>query len=95
MENERLARVEESAKQAHKRMDTLENKVENIYELTTSVKELAIETKAMRQDFNKMDERVKLIEEKPTKRYDNIINQIISIVVAGVVGFFIAKLGIK
>lgn len=78
MENERLARVEESAKQAHKRIDTLENKVENIYELTTSVKELAIETKAMREDFNKMDERVKSIEEKPAKNWDKVISLIIT-----------------
>ena len=101
MDNERLVRVEESTKQAHKRIDTLEhnlentdNKIENIYELTISVKEIATEMKAMREDMTKIDDRVKSIEEKPAKRYDAIVGQVISIIVAGIVGFFLAKFGI-
>lgn len=101
MDSERLVRVEESSKQAHKRIDTLEhkqeatdNKIENIYELTISVKEIATEMKAMREDMAKIDDRVKSIEDKPAKRYDAIVGQVISIVVAGVVGFFLAKFGL-
>lgn len=101
MENELLIRTAESAKQAHKRIDTLEhnlentdNKIENIYELTISVKEIATEMKAMREDMAKIDDRVKSIEDKPAKRYDAIVGQVISIIVAGVVGFFLAKFGI-
>lgn len=94
MENERLVRVEESTKQAHKRLDNLEHKVENIYELTTSVKEIATEVKAMREDMNKIDNRVQAIEEKPVKRYDSLVSQVISIIIAGVVGFFLAKFGL-
>lgn len=100
MENERLVRVEESTKQAHKRIDKLEhkientdNKIENIYELTISVKEIATEMKAMREDMTKIDDRVKSIEEKPAKRYDAIVGQVISIIVSGIVGFFLAKFG--
>ena len=100
MDNERLVRVEESSKQAHKRIDTLEhnlentdNKIENIYELTISVKEIATEMKAMREDMAKIDDRVKSIEEKPAKRYDAIVGQVISIIVSGIVGFFLAKFG--
>lgn len=94
MENERLVRVEESTKQAHKRLDNLEHKVENIYDLTTSVKEIATEMKAMREDMNKIDNRVQAIEEKPVKRYDALVSQVISIIIAGVVGFFLAKFGL-
>lgn len=101
MENELLIRTAESVKQAHKRLDTFEHKIEttenkmdNIYDLTVSVKEIATEMKNMREDMMKIDDRVKSIEEKPTKRYDAIVGQVISIIVAGVVGFFLAKLGI-
>ena len=89
MENELLVRVDESCKQAHKRIDSLESKldkktesledkVENIYELTSSVKEIATETKAMREDVNKIDDRVKDIEEKPAKNWENLIKTIIT-----------------
>ena len=95
MENERLARVEESAKQAHKRLDSQERKIENIYELTNSVKEIATEMKAMREDVNKIDVRVNAIEEKPAKKYDNIIATVISCIVTAMVTYFLVKMGVK
>lgn len=73
-----LVRVDESTKQAHKRIDTLEHKVENIYELTSSVKEIATETKAMREDVNKIDDRVKSIEDKPAKNWDKVMSLIMT-----------------
>ena len=94
MENERLVRVEESSKQAHKRLDTVESKINNIYELATSVREIAIEMKEMRKDMSNIDSRVKSIEDKPGKRYDTIVGQIISIIIAAVLGFFLAKIGL-
>lgn len=92
MENERLARCEESSKQAHKRIDTLEHKVENIYDLTTSVKEIAVEMKAMREDMNKIDSRVQAIEEKPSKNWDKIINIIITRYCYSNTGLFFRKI---
>ena len=85
--NERLVKLEVQ-------VQNLENDVSNIKDLTSAVKENVLETKHMREDINKMDNRVKSIEEKPGKRFDNIIGQVISIIVAGVVGFFLAKFGI-
>lgn len=94
MENERLARVEESSKQAHKRIDTLEKKIDNITDLTISVKEIASETKAMREDLNKMDDRVKYMEEKPAKNWDKVVGVVIAGIVTAVLGFFLGKFGL-
>lgn len=93
MDSEMLARVDESTKQAHKRLDTLEHKVENIYDLTSSVKEIATEMKAMREDVNKIDSRVLAIEEKPAKNWDKVISIIITGIVTAVLGYFLGKLG--
>ena len=46
--NELLARVDESTKSAHKRIDKLEDMVKDIHELTYGVKEIATEVKLMR-----------------------------------------------
>lgn len=86
-----LVRVDESTKQAHKRIDTLEHKVENIYELTSSVKEIATETKAMREDVNKIDDRVKSIEDKPAKNWDKVISLIITRYSNSCTGLFFGK----
>ena len=73
MENERIARVEESLKSLHKRVDNMENKIESIYELAVSVKEIAVEVKAMRTDLNKIDNRVCNIEKEPAEQHKHII----------------------
>ena len=51
---ERLVENEQRSKSNSKRLDGIENKVENIYDLTLSVREIATEMKAMREDQNKM-----------------------------------------
>ena len=89
-----LVRVDESTKQAHKRIDTLEHKVENIYELTSSVKEIATETKAMREDVNKIDDRVKSIEDKPAKNWDKVMSLIMTRKSNSNFGLFFSQRGI-
>lgn len=93
---ELLARVDESTKSAHKRIDRLESTIEDIRELTFGVKEIATEVKLMREDFQKLDERVSSIEKEPADDYKQIKNQIrnssISVIVGAVLGAIVASL---
>ena len=73
---EKVAHLEEREKSNTKRIDAVENKVENIYDLTLSVREIATEMKAMREDQNKMNERLKIIEEKPMQDYEETKKQV-------------------
>lgn len=93
MDNEKLIRIEESNKNTLKRLDNLEKKIEDICEITISIKELTMEIKQMREDVNKMESRVELLEEKPRKRWDSMVNQIITMTIAGVVGFLLSRIG--
>lgn len=93
MDNEKLIRIEESNKNAIKRLDNLERKIEDVCEITISIKELTMEIKQMREEVNKMEKRVEVLEEKPKKRWDTIINQIISLIVAGIMGFLLSRIG--
>ncbi len=89
---ERLVENEQRSKSNIKRIDTIENKVENIYELTMSVREIAKEMKAMREDQNKMNERLKIIEEKPAKDYEETKKQIKSKVVSFFIGIILTAI---
>ncbi|MCI9366298.1 MAG: hypothetical protein HFJ54_07255 [Clostridia bacterium] len=62
----------DSCKSAHHRIDKMENDIGEIKELTIAVKEIAMETKANREDVNKMNERLETIEQKPAKNWDNL-----------------------
>lgn len=89
---ERFVENEQRSKSNSKRLDGIENKVENIYDLTLSVREIATEMKAMREDQNKMNERLKIIEEKPAKEYEETKKQIKSKVVSFFVGIILTAI---
>ena len=83
----------ESCKSAHHRIDKLELELEQIKELTIAVKEVAMETKATREDVNDIKARVKSIEEKPVKNWENLIKTIITGIATAILGYFFAKFG--
>ena len=68
----------ESCKSAHKRLDTLEKNIDGINNLAVAVKEIAMETKATREDVNDMNSRLKIVEEKPGKNWENLSKTILT-----------------
>ena len=76
----------DSCKSAHHRLDKLENDIGEIKELTIAVKEIAMETKANREDVNKMNERLETIEQKPSKNWEKVVTTIIGTVVGAIAG---------
>lgn len=92
-ELQELTETASRSKSNTKRLDKLESKVEDIYELTLSVKEIAVEMKAMREDMNKIDDRVLAIESKPSKRLDGIIDKIIFTILGIIIAYIFSKLG--
>lgn len=89
---EKVAHLEEREKSNTKRIDVVENKVENIYDLTLSVREIATEMKAMREDQNKMNERLKIIEEKPMQDYEETKKQVKKQVISFVTGIILSAI---
>lgn len=92
---EKLQVIDDRSLSNEKRIDDVEKKVEDIHNLTISVKEIATETRLMREDMNKIDKRVIAIEEKPNKRMDQIIGYILSALIGGIIGYVLIKLGLK
>lgn len=68
----------ESCKSAHKRLDTLEKNIDGINNLAVAVKEIAMETKATREDVNDMNSRLKNVENKPAKNWENLSKTILT-----------------
>ena len=92
-ELQRLTQVEHRSKSNTKRLDGLDQTINNIQDLTLAVKEIAVEMKAMREDMNKIDKRVMAIESKPVKRWENIIDKIIFTILGLVIAFIFSKIG--
>ena len=88
----KVAHLEEREKSNTKRIDVLENRIENIYDLTLSVREIATEMKAMREEKNKMNERLKIIEKKPNKDNEDTKKQVKGKVISFVTGIILTAI---
>ena len=97
----KLQETEDRSKSNMKRLDEhdmkfkeVDNKLEDIHELTYSIKEIATEVKLMREHVNKLDTRVGNIEKEPAQDYKDtkkaIRNQIICTIAGAIIGGLIA-----
>ena len=89
----RLTEVEERSKSNKHRLDDMGKRQDNLDELVGTVKVLADREERVEDDVKEIKSDVKSLTGKPAKKWDNLVNQVISILVAGVVGFILAKLG--
>lgn len=90
----RLTEVEGRSKSNTYRLEELEKRQDNLDDLVTTVKVLAFREEAVEKDVKEIKSDVKSLTSKPAKRWDNLINQIITIVVAAIAGFILAKIGL-
>ena len=96
---ERLVETEQRSKSNTKRIDEIETEVKENRELTVAVKEIATEMKHLREEQTDMNKRLKIIEEKPVKEYEETKSkikwQIIGFVLGIILTFLAFKLGLK
>ncbi len=91
----RLTEVEERSKSNKHRLDEVENRQNNLDKLATSVAVLAEREKKVEDNVEEIKNDVKSLTGKPAKRWDNLVSQIISIIVAAIIGFALAKIGLQ
>ena len=84
---ERLTAGEASIKSAHHRIDELQEMHKTIKDLAVATAQIATETKKLREDYNKADEEIQELKEKPTKRYETVVTTIITALCSGIVGY--------
>lgn len=90
----RLTEVEERAKSNQHRLDEMEKRQDNLDELVGTVKVLAVREETVENTVKEIKDDVKSIKEKPAKRWESIVTQVVSIIVAAIVGFILAKIGL-
>lgn len=91
---ERLVQVEQRSKSNTKRIDEHDEKLEDIHDLTYAVKELANETKLMREDVNNLNNRVANIESEPAKEYKDIKKNMRNQIITFILGAILSGIGV-
>ena len=77
------------------KIEKLESIFDKITNIAMSTEKLAIEMKYMREEQNKQDERLTSLEQKPIKRYDSIINYVITSILGLIIGAVAMLVGLK
>ena len=97
----RLTSTEHRAESNTRRVEKLELQTEAIQKLATSVEimvqEQCHQTEAIdriEKNVEKLDEKVEVLEHKPAKHWEGVVEKTISALVGGIVGYFLVKVGL-
>jgi t-SNARE complex subunit (syntaxin) len=90
----RLTEVEERSKSNSHRLDKLEESTEAINRLATSMEVMAERQEQVVETVGKLDSKVTLLEEKPAKRWDALVDKLVWAIAAAMIGFVLAQVGL-
>ena len=91
---ERISAIEQRSKSNSHRLDTLEKHTEALNTLTTSVAVMAERVETTGEKVDSLCTDVQELKSEPGKRWKSVVERVIYIVVAAVVGFILARLGL-
>ncbi|MDF2608937.1 MAG: hypothetical protein K0R92_411 [Lachnospiraceae bacterium] len=90
-----LTKTDERSRSNTKRLDEIESDMKENNNLIIAIKELATETKYMREDLNKTIERLDKLENKDRDKWDKFKWLLVAGLVTIVLGFLAVQMGLK
>jgi predicted nucleic acid-binding Zn-ribbon protein len=89
----RLTEVEERSKSNQHRLDELEKRQDNLDDLVSTVKVLAVREETVENDVKEIKEDVKSLASKPGQKWDKLTDLILSALVGIIIGFIFSQIG--
>lgn len=90
----RLTAVEDRSKSNTHRIEELERRQDNLDDLVGTVKVLATREENVENDVKEIKSDVKTLTNKPAQKWDSLMEKIFMLVVAAVVGYILAQIGL-
>ena len=87
-------RMDEWNRRQDKRLELLEENVREIGTLTASIERLTISVQGMVKEQERQGQRLETLEDRDGAKWRKLMGYIVSALVAGVVGFLLAQVGI-
>ena len=89
-----IASVEARCKSNSHRIDELEADNKALHQLATSVEVLATKQETIEANVSEIKDDVKSLKALPAGRWEAVIKGVITAIIAGLIGFALAKLGV-
>lgn len=86
---------EQRSKSNTHRIDKLEEQQKQLSDLVSAVAVLAERQNQIGDDVNSIKREIKVLAEKPAKRWDSIVDKIISTIIAAIMGYALARIGLS
>ena len=93
MDNEELVRMSESLKSVHKRIGTLEAKVEDLHALTVAVATVNTKVDDLNDSVDEIKTEVKKVCDRPGNRWEKLVAAVIGALGAGLAAGLLSLLG--
>lgn len=90
-----VTRTEERCKSNTHRLNEAEEKITETLSLVTAIKELAIETKYMREDLNATIKRLDKLETEDAGKWDKFKWAVLVAIIGIIIGYLATTLGLK
>lgn len=90
----RLTVVEDLANTNRRRIEEVEKRQDDLDKIVASVSVLKVDQQHIQSDVKEIKSDVKAIIDKPAKRWDTLVDKIVWAVLAAVVAFLLAKIGL-
>ena len=98
----KISEIDHRAHSNTRRIEKLELQTEAIQSLATSVeimvKEQGHQTEAIERiekNVEKLDNKVEVLERKPAKRWEGVVEKIIQAIVSGIIAYILVRIGFK
>ena len=85
---------EQRSKSNAHRIDKLEEQQKQLSDLVSAVAVLAEKQSQIGDDVDDIKREIKVLAEKPAKRWDGIVDKIISAIIAAIMGYALARIGL-
>lgn len=90
----RLTTVEDRSKSNTKRLEEVEKRQNNLDELVSTVKVLAVREENVESDVREIKSDVKSLKDLPGKRWNAVVEKVLLVIVGMVVTFLFTKMGL-
>lgn len=90
----RLSETEARSKSNMKRIDELSGQIDAVNRLATAVEVMATKQDSMSDSVDRLASKVEALEAEPANRWKFVVEKAIYFIVAAVVGFVLAQLGL-
>lgn len=91
----RIAEVDQRSRSNSHRLEQVEKKLEDNEQLLTNVALIAQKQNTLESDVQEIKSDVKMLTAKPAKRWESVVEKVVLALVAAVVTFLLAKIGLS